>query len=160
MFTLHVPFIILIERRRLARRLVALGTALAMALAGFAPAAAHARWPGGHFDRANKVAADLHSELDETQAPKRRWARKGGAFKMVEVVIVSDSKDPEMRELRAAVEQLGGRVVAVHGAVQAMTVQLKARHVRPLSRRDDVVSISPNRDTVLTKSTWKRSPAR
>ena len=101
----------------------------------------------------HKVARDLGDELEEHTMPKRRWSRHVGGHKTVQAVIVSDAKDPEMGALRAHIERLGGSVLAVHGLVRAMTVQIKARHVRQLAQRDDVVSISPNRETRRTAST-------
>ena len=154
MFTSLTRFVVLIERRRLALRLLAAITALAIGASGFAPTLAHARkGPVGGFDRAHKVARDLGDELEEHTMPKRRWSRHVGGHKTVQAVIVSDAKDPEMGALRAHIERLGGSVLAVHGLVRAMTVQIKARHVRQLARRDDVVSISPNRETRRSAST-------
>ena len=155
MFTLLTPFIVLIERRRLARRLLAAITALAVAASGFAPTLAHARKNGADsgFDRVHKVARDLGDELDETAMPKRKWSRHVGGHKMVQAVVVSDSDDPEMSALRAHIERLGGNVLAVHALVRALTVQIKARHVQVLAQRDDVVSISPNRETQRSAST-------
>src|SRR5882672_1875691 len=109
MFTLLTPFIVLIERRRLARRLLAALTAFAVAAAGFTPLAAHARKSG--YDRAHKVAHDLGSELEETAMPTHRWSRKAGGVKTVQAVIVSDAADPQLGALRAHVEQLGGSVL-------------------------------------------------
>ena len=154
MFTSLTRFIVLIERRRLARRLLAAITALAIGASGFAPTLVHARkGPVGGFDRTHKVARDLGDELEEHTMPKRRWSRQVGGHKTVQAVIVSDSKDPEMGALRAHIERLGGSVLAVHGLVRAITVQIKARHVRQLAQRDDVVSISPNRETRRSAST-------
>src|SRR5512134_3616254 len=156
MFTLLTPFIVLIERRRLARRLLAAMTALAVAATGLAPTLAHARKPGGlvgGFDRVHKVARDLGDELEETAMPKRSWSRHVGGQKMVQAVIVSDSDDPEMGTLRSHVEKSGGRVLAVHGLVRAMTVEMPARQIRVLAKRSEVVSISPNRETQRSAST-------
>src|SRR5688572_13696531 len=155
MFTLLTSFIVLIERRRLARRLLAAISAVAIAASGFAPTLAHARKSAFErgFDRVHKVARDLGDELDERAMPKHNWSRKVGGAKVVQAVIVSDSPDPTMSALGAHVEQLGGSVIAVHGLVHAMTVQIPARHVRTLAKRDDVISISPNRETQRTAST-------
>jgi serine protease AprX len=135
MFSLLTPYIVLIERRRLARRLLAAIAAIAVAASGFAPTLAHARKNAVErgFDRVHKVARDLGDELDERASPKRKWSRKVGGSKVVQAVIVSDSPDPTMADLRAHVEQLGGSVLAVHGLVHAMTVQVPARHVRTLA---------------------------
>ena len=58
-----------------------------------------------------------------------------------------------MRNLRAYVKSIGGAVHAVHPAVHAMTVQVKASNVAALAQRSDVVSVSPNRETQRTLST-------
>src|SRR4030095_3538520 len=155
MFTLITPYIVLIERKRLARRLLAAITAIAVAAPGVWPQLAPRRKNDVDraYDRAHKVSRDLGDELDETAMPKRKWSRHVGGHKMVQAVVVSDSDDPEMGALRAHIERLGGNVLAVHALVRALTVQIKARHVQVLAERDDVVSISPNRETQRSAST-------
>jgi len=58
--TLLTPFIILIERRRLPRAIVAAVTSVAMLLSGFGPTVAHAAPAGGQSQ--GKVARDLDDE--------------------------------------------------------------------------------------------------
>ena len=150
MKSLFTPFIILIERRTLPRRLLAALTAFAVLTTGLWPAAVHAR-PAA-FDRVHKIAGDLDRELDRPTMPRARWARHVAGVKTVQVVVVSDSRDSEMRDLRRHIERLGGKVMAVHRALHSMTVQIRSQQVRALARHDDVVSVSPNRDTVRSAS--------
>src|SRR4051794_40126530 len=105
MFSLLTSFIVLIERRRLPRRLLAALTAFAVAAAGLTPLTVHARQAAPGYDRAHKVAHDLNGELDDAAAPRHRWSRHVGGVKTVQVVIVSDSDDAQMSDLRAQVER-------------------------------------------------------
>jgi hypothetical protein len=45
----------------------------------------------------------------------------------VQAIVVSDSADPEMRDLRAQVLRLGGSVHAVHAAMHAITIRSQQR---------------------------------
>ncbi len=145
---LVTPFIVLIERRRLRS---ALAMSLALLIAGIGLKTAHAQ-PGAG-ERHSKVARDLDAEIGETRQPKAKWARDVNGVRHVQAIIVSNSPDPEMTELRAQVLRSGGSVHAVHPAVHAITVQIKANQVQALSQRSDVVSVSPNRETQRTFST-------
>ncbi|MEO5697177.1 MAG: S8 family serine peptidase, partial [Burkholderiaceae bacterium] len=73
--------------------------------------------------------------------------------RQVQAIVVSDSADPEMTDLRAQVLRTGGSVHAVHAAVRALTVQIGLGQVHALAQRKDVVSVSPNRATYRTAST-------
>ena len=148
---LLIPYIILIETRVLARRLVVMLTSLALLLSGLALPTAHAN--ARSDERHAKVARDLDDELSTVATPKAKWARDVNGVRHVQVVIVSNDVDPQMTNLRAQVQRLGGSVHAVHPAVHAMTVQVRASDVRQLSQRSDVVSVSPNRVTQRTFST-------
>ena len=101
----------------------------------------------------NKVARDMDSELSTTRAPREKWARDVRGVRHVQAIVVSDSADPGMRELRAQVLRLGGSVHAVHAAMHAITIQIPAQRLNALSQRDDVVSITPNRTLHRTLST-------
>ena len=144
-------FIVLIERRRLGRAIVATATSIALLLSGLALPAAQAQSLGGH--KAGKVARDLDDEARQPGAPKARWARDVNGVRHIQAIVVTNSADPQMADLRAFVLNSGGSVHAVHPAVHAMTVQIKASLVTALSERSDVVSVSPNRVTQRTAST-------
>ncbi|HEY6354941.1 MAG TPA: S8 family serine peptidase, partial [Burkholderiaceae bacterium] len=96
-----------------------------------------------------KVARDLN---DEVNASRAKWARDVRGVRQVQLIVVSDSPDPEMKDLRRHVLRMGGSVHAVHAAVHALTVQIRASQVHALAQRDDVVSVSPNRSTARTAS--------
>ena len=147
---LLTPFIVLIERRRLPRAIVATVTAIAVLLSNFGLGSAYAA-PNG-TQKKSKVARDLDAEMVQTGAPKAKWARDLNGVRHVQVVLVSNDNDPLMSNLRAHVLQLGGSVHAVHPAVHAMTVQVKASDVAALAQRSDVLSVSPNRVTQRTFS--------
>ena len=148
---LLIPYIILIERRRLRRWVGVMLTCLAVLLAGLGLQTAHAKPHDG--EKHAKVARDLDDELVETRSPRAKWARDVNGVRHIQAIVVSDSIDPQMTDLRAYVLGIGGSVHAVHPAVHAITVQIKASKVRELSERSDVVSVSPNRATQRTAST-------
>src|SRR5438105_10154261 len=133
-------FIVLIERGRLRRAIASLIATFTLAIVSLVPAIAQAE-PGGGEKNA-KVARDLAEALTETGNPKSRWARDVNGARHVQVIVVSNSADPEMSELREHVLRAGGAIHAVHPAVHAMTVQIKANLVNALARRSDVVSVS------------------
>ena len=144
-------FIVLIERRRLGRRLMAALTALSMIATGFAPVSVHAAAKG--HDKGLKLARDLDDEAANVGAPKAKWSRDVNGVRQVQAVVVSNSTDPALTSLRAWVLGTGGSVHALHSGINALTVQLPANRVRQLAQRSDVVSVSPNRSTQRTAST-------
>ena len=148
---LLIPYIILIERRLRARLIVVTVTCLALLFAALGLPAAHANSRAD--ERRTKVARDLDDEVAMPAASKPKWAREVNGVRHVQAIIVSNDSDPEMKNLRAQVLRLGGAVHAVHPAVHAITVQVKASDVQALSRRSDVLSVSPNRLTQRSVST-------
>lgn len=139
-------FIILIERRAAA--------VLALLAASWMPLpAAHA----APAPSASKIARDLGDELSPVRAPRAPWARDLNGVRHVQaVLVVGESADAEMNELREHVRRLGGAVQAVHPAVRSMTVLLPAGQVAALAQHRDVVSIAPNRGTRRTASTLEK----
>ena len=83
-----------------------LALSLICASLGFKSAAAQP----GH--RHAKLAPDLVEEFDETRAPKRKWARQVAGGRQVQAIVVSNSADPQLLELRAEVLRLGSRVAS------------------------------------------------
>ena len=146
-----MPYIILIERRRLRRAFTLVLTCLALLFSSLGLQTAHAK-PFGQDKRA-KVARDLDDEIGQSRSPRARWARDLNGVRHIQAIVVSDSTDPAMTDLRNHVTRTGGTVQAVHSAMRALTVQIKANQVRALAERDDVVSVSPNRATQRTAST-------
>ena len=71
----------------------------------------------------------------------------------MQVIVVSNSSDPEMTDLRKFVVRNGGSILARHPSTRALTVQIRAGAINALSQRKDVVIISPNRSTASTAST-------
>ena len=144
------PYIVLIEHRRLLRAAVAAITSLALLIPGVGLQMAHAG-PGG--ERRGKVARDLGDEVGAPAAQRPGWSRNIGGVPYVQAIVVGDSSDPQMTDLRAQVLKLGGAVHAVHPAMHTVTVQIKASDVAVLAQRSDVLSVSPNRSTQRTSST-------
>ena len=100
-----------------------------------------------------KIARDMDDEVGAERAPRSPWARDLRGVRHVQAIVVGNSDDPELRELRAAVLRLGGSVHAHHPALRALTVQLPAQRIHTLAQRDDVVSVTPNRSVQRTAST-------
>src|SRR5487761_2044437 len=148
-------FIVLIERRGWRQTLAwALATlALMGGLFQLGTAQAQDReheHDGGKFD---KVARDLDDEIAKVGQPKARWAREVNGVRYVQAIVVGNGADPAMTDLRNFVLRSGGSVYAVHPAVRAITVQIRANQVKALAQRSDVVSVTPNRATHRTAST-------
>ncbi|WP_425257025.1 hypothetical protein ACPOLB_16095 [Rubrivivax sp. RP6-9] len=79
-------------------------------------------------------------------------AREVGGKRHVQLIVIGGGADPELTALRAEVLRLGGSVRARHALVRGLTVQLPADKVAQLAARDDVASISPNRQVRRTAS--------
>ncbi|HWH83404.1 MAG TPA: hypothetical protein VNU71_14330, partial [Burkholderiaceae bacterium] len=143
-----IRFIVLIEARRMGAPLgIALAALLACALA-LAGGAAQAQSAGASA----KVAADLRASLAATSRAQPRWARELGGVRHVKALIVANSPDPELTELRAQVLAVGGSVYYRYLSVSALSVLLPANRVDEIARRADVQSISPNRPTTRSAS--------
>jgi hypothetical protein len=142
-------FVVLIESRRLHKAAVATVTSIAMLLPGFGLGFAHAAPnPRG----AAKVAQDLDDEVRGASRVRPKWSRQIGGVQHVQAILVSNSADPSMADLRAHVLRLGGSVHAVHAASRSITVQVKASDLDALAQRSDVLSASPNSETQRTAS--------
>ena len=118
---------------------------------GLAPGTAKAQ--GALEARKSHVARDLRSGIAAARTPKVNWARDVKGVRHVQVIVVSNTSDPEMSSLRKFVLRNGGSILARHTSTRALTVQIRAGAIDALSRRGDVVIISPNRSTASTAST-------
>ena len=154
---MHQPsqFIVLIESRWLARAAAALTALTAFAVASMAVQPAHAARLSQRPAHA-KMADDLNLAIDATSVSQHRWAREKGGRRFVQAIIISDSSDAELTELRRHIERIGGEVLVRHSIIRGLTVQVPARQLRQLAQREDVVHIAPNRTTRSTFSTLER----
>ena len=143
-------FVVLIERRRLPRAVVAAVTALSVLLSGFALTGAHAA-PGNRKD--HKLARDLQSSIDAGSTPKKRWAREHNGRRMVQAVFVSADQDPSMSGLLDEIKRAGGTVDASFPSLRMLTATLPANRVNKVAARSDVKFVAPNRQTHRTAST-------
>jgi hypothetical protein len=114
-----MPFIVIVERR--ARDVKSWLALMGLLLLAFVLALPVNAQPMSERSR-NKVARDMDSELSTTRAPREKWARDVRGVRHVQAIVVSDSADPEMRDLRAQVLRLGGSVHAVHAAMRWRSV--------------------------------------
>ena len=81
------------------------------------------------------------------------WLRSVNNTDYVRLLVVGRDEDPELKELRAEVLRLGGSVYQRFISVPTLTVMLPAGSVTALARRNDVVSVSPDRTVASTWST-------
>jgi serine protease AprX len=144
-----VPFTVLIERRgrALAQRLLAALLVAAMALAvllGFGPAQAQTA--------RSKIASDLRAVIAAPTTPDLKWVKDVNGTRYVKVLVISNSTDPDLPDLRAAVMNAGGSVYMSFVSVRALSAMVPANQVSALAVRADVQSISPNRLTARTAS--------
>lgn len=100
-----------------------------------------------------KVSRDLADGIDTPIViRKQRWLRDlPDGRRMVQMIVTSESDDPELADLRRWVERVGGEVEMRHSLINGLTVTVPAGRVRHLAARPDVTHVSPNRPT--------RSPA-
>ncbi len=143
-------FVVLIEGRAqsVVRRLAAalLRTLMLLtALLGVVPAQAQTAQ--------GKVALDLRNVIAASTTPKLSWVKDISGRRYVKALIVANSADADMVDLRLAVLANGGSVYMRYISVQALSVALPADRVTALAARADVQSISPNRLTARTAST-------
>ena len=137
-------FTVLIERRALKaffKRLVAATAALAM-LGGQPAFAAPVVKP-------KKVAKDLQAALDAPTTPNAKWAKDVNGARQVQVVIMSNSVDKEMTDLRTNIKGLGGSVHVAMPGLRAVTVTLPAAQVAKIAARSDVLAVAPDRKSVV-----------
>ena len=102
--------------------------------------------------RQHRIAQDLHAEAYRSGPPRARWARDVNGVRHVQAIVVSNSKDPELTDLRKFVLKSGGSVLVRHAGINALTVMVKASTLQALAQHKDVQSVSPNRSTARTAS--------
>ena len=141
-------FTVLIERRATLRWLAAGLVLGALAATALRPAQAAPRLLSDH-----KIARDLRDALDTGRGGDRRWSRDIGGQRHVQLIVIGDGSDPEMKALRAQVLRVGGSVHARHPLVNGLTVQVPRGQVQAIAQRADVKSVSPNRAVKRSAST-------
>ncbi|WP_141291412.1 hypothetical protein, partial [Ideonella azotifigens] len=133
----HVTRFVVLAERRLVRLLVAVLPLIGLISALWWPQAAHSQTGNSH-----KIATDLRDVLQSPSAAARAsWARDTSSGRYVRVLVVSNSPDPELTELRAHVLAAGGSVYYRYLAVSALSVLLPADRVAEIAQRADVQSI-------------------
>ena len=96
-----------------------------------------------------KLAPELRGDLG---AVANAWTRDVGGKRQVQMVVVSNSDDPELDDLRDQVLRLGGAVHARLPLVRSLSVQLPADKLALLAAHSDVQGLSPNRSVSRTAS--------
>ena len=145
-----LPFMVLIERRAATLRQRLLTSLLMVVivltvLLGLSPAQAQTA--------RSKVALDLQLVIASPITPKLNWAKDVNGMRMVKVLVVSNSTDPDLVALRADVLAKGGSVYLRFVSVSAISAMLPANQVAAIAARTDVQGISPDRLTARTAST-------
>ena len=80
------------------------------------------------------------------------WVKDINGVRYYKVLLVSDSSDPDLVDLRSSVLAAGGSVYYRYLSVRALSVMLPASSLAQFAARSDVQSISPNRPTARTAS--------
>jgi hypothetical protein len=97
----------------------------ALSVFGAVPSTAHAQ--SMQANAQSKVARDLQAGIALGTTPAVNWARDIKGVRYVQVILVSNSADPEMTDLRAFVVRTGGSVLARHSFIHALTaIDLRA----------------------------------
>ena len=124
--------------------------------------AAAALWPGAAAAGGyRKLSGDLEAVVNTGQYPTgTSWLGfSSSGVPLVKVLVVSNSSDPEMTELRAAILAKGGSVFMRYYSVSALYALLPLDKLVTITNRSDVTSVSPNRRTARTAksrlSSWK-----
>src|SRR3989442_324395 len=136
-------FIVSIDRYGIYRRFARVVAGALVAVTALATAPAQ----GG------ELAKDLLEAIHAPTTPALKWTRDVNGRRFVQALVLSDSDDPELTDLRAFVVQAGGAVLKHHSATHALTVNVPTSVLHALARRADVVSVAPNRSTHRTAST-------
>src|SRR5688572_6070476 len=102
-------------------------------------------------DARSKLAADLLSVVSSpgTAVP---WARLVNGEWLVKVIVVAESDDAGLLDLRRHVLSLGGSVFYNYTSIRGVAVMLPASRLLDLASRPDVLSVSPNRAVARTAS--------
>ena len=77
----------------------------------------------------SKVAADLQQVIAASSTPKISWAKDVKAVRYVKALVISNSTDPDLTDLRAAVVAAGGSVYMRYVSVAALSVTLTFAHL-------------------------------
>ena len=101
----------------------------------------------------DKIAADLQQVIAAPTTPTLSWAKDVNGMRMVKVLVVANSTDPDLTALRSDVLAKGGSVYFRYVSVAALSAMLPANQVAAIAARSDVQGISPNRLTARTAST-------
>jgi subtilisin family serine protease len=137
-------FVVLMEKR--AWRQIAGRLALALGMAALAGSLGAKPVPQ------QKLAPDLKGVVAGKSGGKSNWQKDIGSRSYVKALVVSNSSDPELTELRARIVAVGGSVYYRYLTVPALSVMLPVDRVNEIAQRDDVDSVSPNRIARKTAS--------
>src|SRR5438105_6040412 len=90
-----------------------------------------------------KIAPDLMAAVSSSATPTVPWAMQLNGALLVKAVVVANSDDASLTDLRANVVAVGGSVYYNYASIRALAVMVPASRLLDLARRTDVASISP-----------------
>ncbi|HEX6721087.1 MAG TPA: S8 family serine peptidase, partial [Burkholderiaceae bacterium] len=99
-----------------------------------------------------KIAPDLLATVTSSALPEVPWARLLGGEVLVRALVVADSDDATLTNLRRQVVAMGGSVTYNYTSIRALAVMLPASKLVELAQSPEVASISPNRAVTRTAS--------
>src|SRR5207253_6312138 len=92
--------------------------------------------PPAQASAQSKLARDLQVGIALGTTPAVNWARDIRGARYVQVIIVSNSADPDMTDLRAFIVRTGRSVLAKHSFIHALTALMKAGTVIAVAQRN------------------------
>jgi serine protease AprX len=101
----------------------------------------------------SKIALDLQQVLNSSGNLKLSWVKDIKGVRYVKALVLSNSTDPDLAQLREDILARGGSVYMRYTSVSGLSVLLPASQVGQIALRSDVQGISPNRLTARTAST-------
>jgi hypothetical protein len=113
-------FTVLIERRGLRSALAWMLASALLLVAPFGLQNAHAQ------TAPSKIAKDLQAVIDASTTPSLNWVKDVYTVRMVKVLIVSNSTDPDLTALRSDVIARKGAVYMRYVSVNALSAMLPA----------------------------------
>ena len=128
----------IVRTKRLIRATVLVGASIALMGGAYAK-------PGD-----DKLSDDLKGPAAPSK--KNSWLNTVGAVTYAKVVVVANSTDPDLVDLRRAVLAAGGSVFYKFLSINGLLVMLPVDQVNTIATRADVASISADRVTQRTYS--------
>jgi serine protease AprX len=99
-----------------------------------------------------KIAPDLLTTVGSSVLPVVPWAKLLNGELLVRAIVVGNSDDRQLTDLRRYIVSVGGAVSYNYTSIRALAVMVPASHLVDVARRSDVTNISPSRAVTRTAS--------